>query len=240
MLTLLHSIGLPQIVMSLLTLFLVTQARTTNIPLFLFFLIQLDLLTALRLSPLQITINTLILGQASFFALGNSNAISSIDLSNSYNGVSGYNIVAVGVLVFLSNWAGPVWWSIAGVSLLVQARGHSACASSAEDIGGASGRKKWVQMEFDNLVSKRKTDAPPVDQQNLEGGPVFLTHATVLTLFTSISLLAVMVACTVLRTHLFIWTVFSPKYLFAMSWTMAFHLIISLVIGGGLWRFCTR
>jgi ethanolaminephosphotransferase len=223
--------------MSLLTLFLVTQARTTNIPLFLFFLIQLDLLSSLRLSPLQITTTTLILGQASFFALGNSNAISSIDLSNAYNGVSGYNILAVGVLVFLSNWAGPVWWSMAGVSLLIQAVGPAEALSSAKEVDAAGNRKKWVQMELENLAPK-KADLPAV-QKNLAGKPVFFTHATVLTLFTSISLLAVMVACTVLRTHLFIWTVFSPKYLFAMSWTVAFHLIISLGISGGLWRFCT-
>jgi ethanolaminephosphotransferase len=224
--------------MSLLTLFLVTQARTTNIPLFLFFLFQLDVLTTLRLTPLQITITTVILSQASFFALGNSNAISSIDLSNAYNGVSGYNILAVGVLVFLSNWAGPVWWSIAGVTLLVHAVGPAAAPPGAKKTDAAANRKKWVQTEFENLVPK-EAERRAVDQKSLGAQPIFFTHATVLTLFTSTSLLAVMVACTVLRTHLFIWTVFSPKYLFAMSWTMAFHLIMSLGVGGGLWRFCT-
>ena len=221
--------------MSLLTLFLITQARTTNIPLFLFFSLILDLLNQMRLSPLQITITTLVLGQASFFALGNSNAISSIDLSNAYNGVSGYNIVAVGVLVFLGNWAGPVWWSIAGISLLVQAVGNT--DTSAKTGNGAASRKRWVQMEFDNLVADQV--AAPDESKKLANAPVFFTHATALTLFTSISLVAVMVACTVLRTHLFIWTVFSPKYLFAMSWTLAFHLIIGLGVGGVLWRFCT-
>ena len=222
--------------MALLTLFLVTQARTTNIPLFLFFLIQFDLLARLQLSPLQITITTLVLGQTSFFALGNSNAISSIDLSNAYNGVSGYNILAVGVLVFLSNWAGPVWWSIAGVSLLVRAVCPS--DSSAAPENGTAGRKRWVQMEFDNLVAKKED--VPAESERLANRPIFFTHATILTLFTSISLLAVMVACTVLRTHLFIWTVFSPKYLFAMSWTLAFHLIVNLGVGALLWRFCTN
>jgi ethanolaminephosphotransferase len=226
--------GLAKILMSLLTLFLVTQSRTTNIPLFLFFSIQLDLLSQLHLSPLQVTITTLILGQVSFFALGNSNAISSIDLSNAYNGVSGYNVVAVGILVFLSNWAGPIWWSIAGITLLVQT---TTPRSQTDEGSKEAKRKQWVQMEMENLLPKKII---PSTTQKPQEGPVFFTHATVLTLFTSISLLAVMVACTVLRTHLFIWTVFSPKYLYAMSWTMAFHLIISLGVGGGLWRACTR
>lgn len=222
--------------MSLLTLFLITQTRTTNIPLFLLFLIQLDLLSRLHLSLMQITITTLIFGQVSFFALGNSNAISSIDLSNAYNGVSGYNIIAVGVLVFLNNWAGPVWWSLAGVALLVQAA-SPVDTLSAQAEGKEVTRRKWLQMEFDNLAFKKAEVAD--DATQIPGGAIFHAHAMVLTLFTSISLLAVMVACTVLRTHLFIWTVFSPKYLFTMSWTVGFHEIISLAIGGAIWRFCT-
>jgi ethanolaminephosphotransferase len=222
--------------MSLLTLFLVTQARTTNIPLFLLFGIQFDLLSRLHLSSMQITITTLICGQVSFFALGNSNAISSIDLSNAYNGVSGYNILAVGALVFLGNWAGPVWWSLAGVALLVQASSPADSLSvQAEDK--AMTRRKWVQMELDNLATKKSEVED--DTTRMPGDALFHTHSMMLTLFTSISLLAIMVACTVLRTHLFIWTVFSPKYLFAMSWTVAFHEMISLAIGSAIWRFCT-
>lgn len=45
-----------------------------------------------------------------------------------------------------------------------------------------------------------------------------MSHVGLLTLFTGAMLLSVMAACTALRTHLFIWTVFSPKYLFAMAW----------------------
>jgi len=48
-------------------------------------------------------------------------------------------------------------------------------------------------------------------------------------------LVAVMVACTALRTHLFIWTVFSPKYLYAMAWTVGWHLGINVGLGNLLW-----
>jgi ethanolaminephosphotransferase len=226
--------GLPRILISLLSLFLVTQSRTINIPLFFLFRTQLDLLSRLHLSPLQITITTLILGQTSFFALGNSNAISSIDLSNAYNGVSGYNVVAVGILVFLGNWAGPVWWSVAGISMLIETR--SPTLPSEDEDNKDARRKKWLRMEMANLLPEKVVAS---STEPVKGAPMFFTtHATVLTLFTSMSLLAVMVACTVLRTHLFIWTVFSPKYLYAMSWTMAFHLIISLGLGGALWQVC--
>jgi ethanolaminephosphotransferase len=41
-------------------------------------------------------------------------------------------------------------------------------------------------------------------------------------------LMFVMAACTALRTHLFIWTVFSPKYLYILAWTILNHLLINL------------
>ena len=215
-------------------MFLITQSRTTNIPLYLLFLIQSTLLARLSLSPLQITISSFLLGHTAFFALGNSNAISSIDLSNAYNGVSGYNVLAVGILVFLSNWAGPVWWSIAGVKLLIQSQANP----EVNDKG--KNRRDWVKAEMDNLLpAESKSQRHEAYGKSEEGG-VFFTHITLLTLFTSASLLAVMVACTVLRTHLFIWTVFSPKYLYAMAWSLAFHLIISVGFGSGFWWFCTR
>jgi ethanolaminephosphotransferase len=40
--------------------------------------------------------------------------------------------------------------------------------------------------------------------------------------------MSVMAACTMLRTHLFIWTVFSPKYLYTLAWTILNHLFINL------------
>ena len=41
-------------------------------------------------------------------------------------------------------------------------------------------------------------------------------------------------ACAVLRQHLFVWTVFSPKYLYAVAWGLGFHLITSLGFGSVL------
>lgn len=181
----------------LLTLFLITQSRATNIPLFLLYSVQLYLLSGLDLTTTEITLTSLLLQQASFFAFGNSNAISSIDLSSAYNSVSGYNVVAVGILTFVSNWAGPIFWTSGTVLLLLQLR--------------RTGAKN-----------------------------VLLQHLSLLTAFTTASLLAVMVACTFLRTHLFIWTVFSPKYLYAMAWSLAQHLVISVSFGSALYWLGTK
>ena len=139
----------------------------------------------MSLSNFEITVTSLLLEYTTFFAFGGSNAISSVDLSSAYNGISGYNVVAVGILTFLSNWAGPIWW--------VSAR---------------------------HLVFRgdRRTRG--------HGNDLELS-----TFFVVASVLSVMVACTVLRTHLFIWTVFSPKFLYSMAWSGAHHLLINIFCG---------
>ena len=168
------------------TLFLITQSRLTNIPLFLIFTLQFHLLDLLQLSPNEVSITSLLLQYFSFFAFGGSNAISSIDLSSAYNGISDYNVAAVGVLTFVSNWAGPIWW--VSTTTLKLIRFHRA------------GHK--------NVLGR---------------------HLRILSLFAATSLLFVMIACTALRAHLFIWTVFSPKYLYSMAWTLAQHLCVNIL-----------
>ena len=238
----------------MLTLFLLTQTKAQNIPLYLLFRIQFFLLcesppalhnlpfsyeqpqltipALLHLTPSQTTQTTLLLSQTSFFALGLNNSISSIDLSNAYNGVSGYNILAVGLLVFVSNWAGPVWWSVAGVCLLGGYR--QSCASdsnSNNDTMLAKPKRSWVEAEHAHLHSFAAPN-PQVSEDKKQDKDAWTSHAALLTLFTGVMLASVMAACTALRTHLFIWTVFSPKYLFAMAWGVAWHLGVSIGLGG--------
>ncbi|KAI1456758.1 alkaline phosphatase-like protein [Annulohypoxylon moriforme] len=178
----------------LYTLLALTQSRVTNIPLFLLFQAIYLCLSRLRLGLTEITISSLLLQFSSFFAMGGSNAISGVDLSSAYNGVNGFNIIAVGTLTFLSNWAAPVWWTSA-LNLL--------------------------------LLRKRPT----------EHGAYFVyrQHTTILTIFVTASLGFVMIACTALRTHLFIWTVFSPKYLYSMAWSLGQHMVINVAFGGFLY-----
>ncbi|RAH57865.1 sulfatase [Aspergillus piperis CBS 112811] len=165
-----------------LTLFLVTQSRATNIPIFLILRAHANILATTNLSALELAITSLIAQYMTFFAFGGSNSIATVDLSNAYNGIGTYNVVLVGILTFISNWAGPIWWvSAAQVLRLNQAR------------------------------HERES------------------HMAVLTFHMAATLLSVMAACTILRSHLFIWTVFSPKYLYAMAWAILNHLAVNLL-----------
>ena len=181
----------------LLTLFLLTQSRINNVPLFLLFELQIQILGSLELTADEITQTSVFLQYSSFFAFGGSNAISSIDLSNAYNGVSGYSVNAVGILTFLSNWAGPVWWMSASTLLLLR-------------------------------------------EQHQGRQDMLYKHLSLLTFFTATSLFCVMLACMNLRAHLFIWTVFSPKYLYSMAWSLGQHLFVNVLFGSLLFWFGSR
>lgn len=168
-----------------------TQSRATNIPIFLLFNVLLHFLQSADLSVIDITTSSILLQYTSFFVFGGSNAISSVDLSSAYNGISGFNVVTVAFLTFISNWAGPIFWTSATNLLLLQKHGKV--------------------------------------QKN-----VFKSHLILLTFFATTGVAFVIAACTALRTHLFIWTVFSPKYLYCMAWSIGQHLMINLGFGGFL------
>lgn len=180
----------------LFTLLAVTQSRLANAPLFILYNILFKFLHYLDLTPIELSVSSLLLQYTSFFSLGGSNAISSVDLSNAYNGISGFNIVGVGVLTYVSNWAGPMFWTSATVLLLLR--------------------------------------------QNVKQPPAYKRYVAALTAFATSSVAFVMVACTVLRTHLFIWTVFSPKYLYIMAWSLGQHLLVNIGFGGLLYWIGSR
>jgi ethanolamine phosphate transferase 2 subunit G len=200
----------------LYTVLAMTQSRLTNIPLFLVYNLQQRFLqSSVDLSIAEIATVSVLLQYTSFFAAGGTNAISSVDLSSAYNGVSDFNVIAVGLLTFVSNWAGSIWWSFAAVVLLL---------------------KKRTQLLHADALAKR---GPGKEAPASRDAQVFLGYASLLTVFTACSLVFVMAACTLLRTHLFIWTVFSPKFLYCMAWSLGQHMLINIGLGGLLYWFGT-
>lgn len=89
------------------TLFLLHQSRHANIPLF------VPLMVTRRLAVSDPFLH-LCLQNVAFFGLGNTNLLATIDLSNAYNGIRSYDIVAVTLLTFVSNFAPVLFWLAAG------------------------------------------------------------------------------------------------------------------------------
>ncbi|AET40668.1 mannose-ethanolamine phosphotransferase LAS21 Ecym_6288 [Eremothecium cymbalariae DBVPG len=108
-----------QSIIPLINTILVLQTSPSNIPLFLLFTVMKiainRILTNLSSNDLsQIScILSLIMQNFTFFQFGGTNSIATINLTNSYNGVSqSYNIYVVGFLTFISNFAPVIYWSL--------------------------------------------------------------------------------------------------------------------------------
>lgn len=248
-----------------LDLFLMTQTRFTNIPLFLsFWLIEhslLDLASDSTISSPEVTISILILQFFSYFCFGGTNAISSVDLSNSYNGISGYNVFAVGMLIFVSNWVGPLYWCLRAPLLLRTAQISEAktelanlslpdeTPNTAEEweaaklalrkrnhLLGLSGAKQTQTKTGE--VGKREGKnggggEVQIDERNVEVS--YKAHFVMMMGFQAVASAGVMAACWILRQHLFIWTVFSPKLLFVAAWAVGLQVVGNGVLGAGAW-----
>ena len=218
----------------LLTLFLLTQSRVNNIPIFLLFYIQLSCARAqpsLLATVLDITFFSFLFQQSSFYAFGGTNTISSIDLSSAYNGIAGYNVYLVGILTFVSNWAGPIWWT-SGTALLLVER-------MKED---ASNDKTTTSLFTLPSEASRYVPAQTAERDDqYHTADTFFTYFAILTVFATMSALSAMVACTFLREHLFIWTVFSPKYLYVIAWTFGYHFLVNgICVWGVLGRLAPK
>ena len=203
---------------------LITQSRATNMPLFLLYSLQLRCLRRLRLSTAAIALTVLIMSHASFFASGGTNSISSVDLSNAYNGVSSYNIVAVGILLFLGNWAGPIYWSTAGLCLLLEQHSPDLSAERPKSMEPSRDRESRGKARATSSKST-STAAKGATQES------FRPYLALLTLFACIATTGVMASCAALRTHLFVWTVFSPKFLYMAAWVLGWHFVVNLGFG---------
>lgn len=184
----------------------------------------------LGLHPLQTSGLVFLLAQNSYFVFGNSNAISSIDLTNGYNGIVGYNAVGVPLQVLATNWAGPIWWSCNGLRFLlrwveIKQEALGSAPKGTTDLTSRKGNTKAVRSP------KPCPDGTLVDQP---GRPLF-DYLALQTLLTAFSLLAFMVACTVLRREPFIWIAHAPKYVFGGLWALYHHLMINVGLCSTIW-----
>jgi ethanolaminephosphotransferase len=67
-----------------------------------------------------LTLSLIILQNLTFFSFGGTNSLNTVDLSNAYNGVKSYNMFTVGILTFLSNFSGPVYWVFASLPIMLE------------------------------------------------------------------------------------------------------------------------
>ena len=210
------TVGMYTDICNIITVFLVHQTRAEQIPVFLVFLVIRFLFAKIihdnekRFTSnmdqfiLIVSTFTLALQQVSFFSVGNTNLLATVDLSNAYNGISSYNVYVVGVLTFISNFAGPIFWSLTSFGWLLE---HRILTFKANNTTNLSQNRSLALR-----VHKTK----------------FLVTLT----FYAASAVFLVGSCINLRYHLFIWTVFSPKLLFFGAWSLLINGLVDFIFLG--------
>ena len=222
----------------LLTLFLITQSRAENTPLFLVLEYQRTALQTLLqqeihalpdstpqrrteihdASGIDPATSVLVFSHTYFYCFGGSNSISSIDLSNAYNGITSYNVATVGMLLFSANWTGPIWWCSAACDLVP--RGLPLSAQQASSSGG--------HQSADGTQMRSDADEKCVEGAAQRSSMPWLTYLSTLSASMASGVLVVMALCFVKREHSTVWTIWGSKYLYSVFWVLEWHLIVSL------------
>ncbi|WLF78026.1 major facilitator super transporter protein [Lodderomyces elongisporus] len=202
--------GTVTFIANIITIYLIHQTSYKNIPIFLlltiskFALAKLIQQKTLNIDQHIMIVSSVCLGlqQLTFFFMGNTNSLATVDLSNAYNGVKSYDVILVGILTFISNFAGPIFWSFSAIQLLFEP----------------------------SLVSfEENTNYDLVNYPKLKSS-IFLIRGLILLFFYTVSGLSLVASCINLRFHLFVWTVFSPKLLYFGSWLLLFNTGVDLII----------
>lgn len=205
-----------------LTLLLAHQTRCEMIPIFLVFaLIKYAFANILTLNRwfskgnldqliLVVSLFTLNLQNLSFFSIGNTNLLATVDLSNAYNGIETYDVLFVGILTFVSNFAVVIYWSLASLQLIFETSLVSFSTSESSDLGQLP-KLKGINLLFVKILASL--------------------------IFYAIGAVNLVASCINLRFHLFIWTVFSPRLLYFAAWTILVNGIFDCLLALALFSF---
>lgn len=114
----------------------------------------------------------------SYFALGPSNLLVSLDFSNAYIGLTQFNMALISTITFLMTWSGPLM-----ASLLFLGKSDPRARSLVSDLG----------------------------------------------LWRSLVAFGLLINLTIQRNHLFIWSVFAPRFLFEFGWAIFYTILLVFI-----------
>lgn len=203
--------GYLTVLTNFLTLYLIHHTRVEYIPMFaVYHLIKYAFTQGLAQQAadvdgriVKITVFTLAMANLLFFSLGFTNLLATVDLANAYNGVRLYNLYLVGLLTFVANYAGPLFWLVLSLQMLYEPS----------------------RIVYGDVLPSDLVLVPKIRQN------VFLVKQQITTMFYAVLAVSLVALCINLRFHLFIWTVFSPKVLFFGVWSLFVGQGIDLVVG---------
>ncbi|KAF2073127.1 hypothetical protein CYY_005568 [Polysphondylium violaceum] len=146
------------------------------------------------------------LGQFGYFAFGNSNSLSSIDISGSYTGVVEYNEIVVGLLTFLIGYTAPLFFFFISVSYMSRLAIKS--ISNAATGNHSNTPQQEPSLHVTNIIYCTSGDIIAELQWYSVIGSLLDCGIR----WTNVFVFSVCII--IQKYHLFIWTVFSPKFIY--------------------------
>ncbi|KAI1800132.1 alkaline-phosphatase-like protein [Daldinia bambusicola] len=218
-------------VIELVNLYLRLQSRPKNLSLFLIFEFQLQVLLMMGLSPTETATTVVLLGQSAFYSMGRNNTIASLDLLNGFNGLGESSIVGVVLQSFLSNWIGPVWWSLAGLRLLTSwaEGGRSPVISTLQNVRDNSDRPKATKSLLEG-AAKLETAKAAAGTNAL-----YIEYLAMQTLFSALGSLVLDLACIYIWGHEDLWNIYAPKFINEFLWVFFHQLMVNSISCSIIW-----
>ena len=132
-------------------------------------------------------------GLSTYFQMGNSNSLSSVDVGAGYTGIPSFNPLIVCLLMAVNTFNGPIIWSLC------------------------------LFCRVNDVITTIPTTTIYDHQPQLE------TFLKSFGFYRAFELLFITIVCTLCRFHIMVWTVFAPKVLYEMMFSLMMSLTLSLI-----------
>ena len=166
------------------------------------------------------------------FALqGNSNSISTVDVSAGYIGLEDYQPVVIGILMALSTYSGPIFWTISLIKTLIEIRCLHARdkKASLEEVTNPIKSSQHPDKKSSKIMNVHRSNKEDEGQKReLSSGILEICFVLVLTRALPLAVYTVLVSGQ--RYHLFVWTVFSPKLLYEGMHTLVVSILVLVLL----------
>ena len=162
-----------------------------------------------------------------------------MDVSAGYIGLEDYQPVLIGILMALSTYSGPIFWTISLLKALLEIRSVLSPKdkqASLEEITKLVESSRHLHKNSSKLVHvHRSNKEEQILKKELSSDLLEICFVLVLTRALPLAVYTVLVSAQ--RYHLFVWTVFSPKLLYEGMHTLVVSIIVLVLLAFKL-LFC--
>ena len=154
-----------------------------------------------------------------------------MDVSAGYIGLEDYQPVLIGILMALSTYSGPIFWTISLIKTLTEIRwAHPRDKqASLQEVTNPIKSSQHPDKNSSKIMNIHRSKKEDEDQKK-EISSDILEICFVLVVTRALPLAVYTVLVSAQRYHLFVWTVFSPKLLYEGMHTLVVSILVLVLL----------